>query len=155
MKRGVLLFSLLFLFYCMANADARSRTNTGNPVLVFANGDTLYDFGGIPQGEGVENQFEVKNSGNAPLIITGVKCDSGHVTCKWTSTPIKPGKTGTIIIAYIAEGNVGSFFDDIVITSNATKVPYPFLHIKGAIIPERDHYIIPPKKKQTHHHGPA
>jgi hypothetical protein len=152
MKNIMLLFSLIF-FYSTGIAHKHNRENNGNPVLVFINHDTLYDFGSIPQGESVENQFEIKNTGSTPLVITMVKCDSSKVTCKWTHASIKPGKTGIITITYTAYGDVGSFFNNIVITSNAADAHYPLLQIKGAIIPGRGQYIPPPKLNKKHNHN--
>src|SRR4051812_37748045 len=136
------LFSLFCLLsLCYGQLSARELTpedtirNVGRPQLLFVNNDTVYDFGGIPLGAFIEYQFEIRNTGDAPLIITNVKSESGNIKCKWPGKLLKPGKKSFISVTYTANGEQGSFNNDIYITSNATESPYPFIHVSGAIIP--------------------
>ena len=135
----VCLFSLL-CGSVYAHEPISPDTITG-PRLVFVNNDTLYDFGGIPKGAFVEYQFEIMNTGNSPLIISGMACESANVKCKWPGKPLKPGKKSFITVTYTANGDEGSFKNDIYITSNATESPYPFLHVFGAVIPDGGSFI--------------
>ena len=144
MKQCILLSGILFLFCSISSAQENTAKNPdGRPALTFINNDTLYDFGGVPKGERVEIHIEIKNTGNAPLVITAIKCESGNVACTWAPKSIKPRKTGVITVTYTSSGDIGTFSNDIFITSNATETPYPFLHIKGAVIPEGNEYIAP------------
>jgi len=138
MKKLFVFVCSFFLFYNSTRAQQASDTalsNATGPKMTFVNNDTSYDFGGIPVGTVIENQFEIRNTGDAPLIITGMKCESGNLQCKWPGKSIKPGKKGMLTVTYTAHGDNGSFKNDIYITSNATASPYPFLHVTGAITP--------------------
>jgi uncharacterized protein DUF1573 len=127
------------LFFCQLQARQPVPQDTAKTTaaqIVFVNDDTVYDFGGIPKGAFVEYQFEIKNTGGSPLVITGMKCESANVKCKWPGKPVKPGRKNFITITYTANTDEGSFSNDIFITSNATESPYPFIRISGAITPE-------------------
>ncbi len=117
---------------------------TGNaivkPQLTFVNNDTAYDFGGIPRGESLPYVFEIKNTGDAPLLISGMTCESRNVQCKWPAKAVKPGKKGYITVTYSARDDEGSFKTNVFIASNATDTAYAFLHIIGAIIPASSPY---------------
>ncbi len=126
--------------HAAAQAPMSVTTGINGPQLTFVNNDMSYDFGGIPKGESVPYVFEIKNAGNVPLIISGMKCESGNVQCKWPAKPLKPGKKGYITVTYNAHGDEGSFKTQIFISSNATDSAYAFLHITGAIIPASSPY---------------
>ena len=141
MKKGFAFVCLFFLFLGNVLAQDQAAPVAAAPRLTFINGDTSYDFGGIPIGSVIENQFEIRNTGTAPLVIKGMTSESANITCKWPAKSIKPGKKGLITLSYTARGDEGSFKDDVFIASNATASPYPFIHITGAIIPAGGAYI--------------
>ena len=137
------IFYLTFLFslfccrlYAWQQVLQDTAQNPGSPQLTFVNNDTVYDFGGIPKGAFVEYQFEIRNTGGAPLIISAMKCESANVKCKWPSKPLKPGKKAFVSVIYTANTDEGSFREDIFVASNTTENPYPFIHISGAIVHE-------------------
>jgi len=133
------------------NQSLAERNTIGpvnGPTLVFPRHDQVYDFGGIPLGESIPYQFEITNSGNVPLIVAGMKCESTNVKCKWPDKPVKPGKKAYLTVTYTARGDVGSFKNDILITTNAAPAPYPFIKISGAIIPAGSSYA-PAAKKES------
>jgi len=145
MKKSFVFICLSFLFFGTVYAQDQPALTAGAvvtaPQLTFINNDTSYDFGGIPIGVVIDNQFEIRNTGTAPLIITAMKCESANISCKWPGKSIKPGKKGLITVSFAAHGDEGSFTNDIYITSNATTDPYPYIHIRGAIIPSGGSYI--------------
>jgi hypothetical protein len=142
MKKHFAIICLFFLSLGKVFAQEQAAPAAATaPQITFINQDTVYDFGGIPIGTVIENQFEIRNTGNVPLVITGMTCESANLKCKWPAKSIKPGKKGLITLSYSAHGDEGSFKDDVYITSNATHSPYPFIHITGAIIPAGGSYI--------------
>jgi hypothetical protein len=94
-----------------------------------------HDFGNIKQGVPATYDFEVKNTGNQPLIIQDVKPSCGCTTPEWPKTPILPGKTAMIKVSYDA-ASPGPFNKSIFVKSNATNVEkgdrYE-LRIKGTV----------------------
>jgi len=106
---------------------------------MFVNSDSVFDIGGLPAGTSMEFHFIIKNVGNAPLEISDMKSDGKNIVCDWPRH-LKPGKKATITLTYNAHGDNGSFKNEVYFTSNATPAPYPYLHISGAIIPEKGSY---------------
>lgn len=88
-------------------------------VLSFSN--KKHDFGTIQERAGnAVYSFELKNTGNAPLIIQRVSASCGCTTPEWTQTPIEPGKTGYVKASYNPVGRPGSFTKSITVYSNAS-----------------------------------
>ncbi len=58
--------------------------------------DQLFDAGKVMKGELVEAQFEVKNTGEFPLLIGEVKVGCSCTLASKPEEPIAPGKTGVI-----------------------------------------------------------
>jgi len=96
---------------------------------------STHDFGNIKQGVPAVYDFEVKNTGNQPLIIQDVKPSCGCTTPEWPKTPILPGKTAKIKVSYDA-ASAGPFNKSIFVKSNAANVEkgdrYE-LRIKGTV----------------------
>jgi len=117
-------------------------------AIRFVNRDSVYDFGLIKKGDEPRYQFDIENTGNAPLTITGMSCNNASIKFEWTKKAVKPGKKGRIYVAYLLKDTTapGSFKCDVLVTSNATQQPYPFIHLSGAVVPARDGSM--PEKKQ-------
>ena len=95
-----------------------------------------HDFGKINEGDGkVTYIFDVKNTGDAPLIITQVETSCGCTAREYTKEPIAPGENGEVKVTYNPAGRPGPF---ITVNSNASKKVV--LSIKGEVTPK-------PKKK--------
>ena len=118
------------------------------PIIKFINKDSVYDFGSIQTGGACENPeylFEIKNTGNAPLIITNIKSENHNLVFTWFHKAVKPGKKSSILVTYRvnAPAKTGSFNNDVLISSNATQQPYPFIHLRGTFIPRKGAPISP------------
>ena len=98
-----------------------------------------HDFGKINEGDGkVTYIFDVKNTGDAPLIITQVETSCGCTAREYTKEPIAPGENGEVKVTYNPAGRPGPFKKTITVNSNASKKVV--LSIKGEVTPK-------PKKK--------
>lgn len=107
MKKSV--FLLLFLF----------------PMLVFSQKakieftKTSHDFGTISENGGsVVHEFEFKNEGNAPLLLTNVRAGCGCTTPEWSRQPIAPGATGKVKVSFNPKYRPGPFVKSITVNSN-------------------------------------
>ena len=132
--------AVCFLFsLCCTSLFAQDTTAKVVPdaQIKFVNLDSTYDFGFIPSETVTQYQFEIKNTGKGDLVITDIHCGLAIAKITWPHKPIKHGKKGIIAVS-ITPHEIGSFKDDMLITSNATDKPYPFIHISGAIIPQGD-----------------
>lgn len=99
------------------------------PEIVFA--ATNHDFGTLPfDGDGSFN-FEFKNTGEEPLVLSEVRSSCGCTTPEWPREPIKKGQKATIKVKYNTK-IVGPFTKSVYVTSNA-KTPKIILTIKGSV----------------------
>lgn len=103
------------------------------PVITFEK--TEHDFGQINEGDGkVSTQFEFRNDGMEPLVLSNVKASCGCTTPEWPRQPIEPGAVGHITVTYNPNGRPGRFTKTVTITSNATQSSSKVM-IKGEVIP--------------------
>ncbi|WP_086047939.1 DUF1573 domain-containing protein [Hugenholtzia roseola] len=101
-----------------------------------------HDFGSFDEGKQMEHVFTFTNTGNAPIIISGVRASCGCTTPSYTKEPVMPGKQGTITAVYNSAGRPGQFNKSITVTSNASE-PTKVLTIKGNAVvdPSKDSKI--------------
>ncbi|MCC5945455.1 MAG: DUF1573 domain-containing protein [Bernardetiaceae bacterium] len=99
----------------------------------------VHDFGVVEEGEKATHEFEFKNVGNAPIILSSVRASCGCTTPEWTRDPVMPGETGKIKAIYNSQGRPGAFNKTITITSNAA-TPSHRISIKGNVVrdPSKD-----------------
>jgi hypothetical protein len=128
------LFVFLFFLSMVSLAFAQTKPAPGSKVSGPA---TVWDkmehnFGDIPKDVPVAVSFTVKNTGNAPLIISDVRPSCGCTTPSYTKDPILPGKTGVVKAQYNAAAG-GPFNKTITVITNGVK-PNEVLTIKGSVI---------------------
>jgi hypothetical protein len=99
--------------------------------------EKVYNFGKVAEETGnISHEFIVKNTGDAPLVISRVTASCGCTTPDWTKSPIAPGSTGIVKATYGAKGRPGSFAKTITVYSNAKDGGILVLTIKGEVIPK-------------------
>lgn len=102
--------------------------------IEFAEVDNLHDFGTIPEGPDVTHEFQFRNSGTAPLIISNANANCGCTSPIFPKEPIAPGKTGRISVTYHTAGHPGNFEKFVFVTSNASGQSQTTLRIKGIVL---------------------
>lgn len=112
-----------------ASADNPQRSDK-QPVITFEK--TEHDFGKLLKGEVVTYSFKFKNSGDAPLLITGVEKACGCTTSKYDSRPINPGEEGKIVITFDSSSKKGYQNIRIVVKAN-TNPSVNILRIKALV----------------------
>ncbi|HRZ42113.1 MAG TPA: DUF1573 domain-containing protein [Bacteroidales bacterium] len=136
MKKAVAIAVLLTLSLGMMSFTHLPQANKG-PVITF---ETLvYDFGNINWSQ-VRNdagkcEFKFTNTGDEPLILTGVRADCGCTTPSYTQEPILPGAAGKITVQY-DNSRVGYFNKGITVTTNSNPNTLR-LTIKGNVVKEQ------------------
>jgi hypothetical protein len=98
--------------------NPKSAQNTDGKTAVIQFDKTEFDFGKILQGEVVSYTFHFTNSGNAPLIISGIDKSCGCTASDYPRQPIDPGKSGEIKITYDSKGHQGFQSKALVVNSN-------------------------------------
>lgn len=106
---------------------------TKAPTIEFA--ATLFDFGTIKQGAPAATDFEFKNAGTAPLILSNVKSSCGCTVPSYSREPVLPGELGKIRVRYDSK-RVGPFQKSVTVQSNDPNTPTLVLRIKGNVLPD-------------------
>uniref|UniRef100_UPI003B5B4F77 DUF1573 domain-containing protein n=1 Tax=Reichenbachiella sp. TaxID=2184521 RepID=UPI003B5B4F77 len=102
--------------------------------LEFINND--HDFGEIKEDGGPAiYEFEFKNTGTAPLIISHVRASCGCTTPGWSKEPVLPGETGYVKAQYNPRNRPGSFRKSLTITTNGDPAVV-HAYIKGKVLPK-------------------
>jgi hypothetical protein len=112
--------------------SASGNTDRGSlPVIQFA--DTEHDFGRIIEGETVSYAFNFTNNGKSDLIIAEVSTSCGCTVPSYPKTPIRPGESGTIKVAFNSVGRRGFQNKNIVVVSN-TQPNTTVIRIKAQVV---------------------
>ena len=90
------------------------------------------DYGTIKQGADGVRVFEFKNTGKAPLVISGASSSCGCTVPSWPKEPIAPGASDKIEVKYDTT-RVGQIAKTILVNSNAKDTPTVALRIKGKV----------------------
>lgn len=129
--------SLLFLALCCVvqcgSLHAQGTTpkkDTGAGRFHF--NEETHNFGEVPEGPNAECDFQFKNTGNKPIIISEAHGSCGCTVPKWPTDPVLPRHKGVIHVTYNTHGRVGPIHKDVIITSNAEQNPMT-LHITGTV----------------------
>ena len=99
---------------------------------IFKFKEETHDFGTVVEGPQAECDFEFKNVGKSPIIISEAHGSCGCTVPKWPTEPILPKHKGIIHVTYNTTGRVGNISKDVFITSNAQQSPMK-LHITGTV----------------------
>ena len=91
--------------------------------------ESSFTFGDFPWQEAQTYSFEVKNTGNKPLVIQDVTTSCGCITVDFTKEPVQPGGAAMVIVTYKAD-RAEYFNKTITIYGNAEQLPMQ-LHVAG------------------------
>lgn len=94
------------------------------PALVVA--PTTYDFGDISAAEPVQGRLELRNEGDAPLMITGLSTSCGCTTAEVGEEAIPPGQGTELTVTFnplAHPGLYGPLMRNVYVTSNDPDSP--------------------------------
>ncbi|HUH73512.1 MAG TPA: DUF1573 domain-containing protein [Chitinophagales bacterium] len=123
MKKLMLSITLILSVFVFVNAQS-------GPVIKWE--ATTVDYGTINQGDNGSREFELTNTGNAPLIISNATGSCGCTVPVWPKEPILPGQKSTIKVNYDTN-RLGSFTKTVTVVSNAANNT-DVLQIKGNVL---------------------
>lgn len=122
--RNIALASLLFPLAATAGPEAKWLA-------------TDHNFGAFNEDLGNATcEFEVVNTGNESMVITGVRVQCGCTTPQYSMDPIAPGDTAVVTVSYDPTGRPGRFSKKIYVDTN-TDPRRTTLVIAGTVIAAR------------------
>jgi hypothetical protein len=150
----LLLTTIVLLFSCSQNQttkidnksllstdlidNPRSATGTDSATLALLATmdfkDTVLLFNNIKEGEVVTHDFEFKNNGKRPLVISSAKGSCGCTVADFPTEPMIPGQSGVIKIRFNSAGKSGHQEKTVTILDNSNKGVH-MLYLKGDIKP--------------------
>jgi hypothetical protein len=146
MKKIFILALTVCTFAACRNANTSSASTTSDtsknaavpaadaPVIVFER--DIFDFGKIVQGESVQHEFKLKNTGKSPLIISNATATCGCTVPQVPGEPVLPGKEGVIKVVFNSEGKMGMQDKVITVTSNASE-KVTTVHLVGEVLEKK------------------
>lgn len=116
----------------VAVASGREAMAEVRPIISLSSNS--YDFGTVAQGTKVVHEFEVKNTGNADLVIQRLSPSCGCTATQLASPIIKPGTSEKIRVTFDTSGFMGDKTKSVVIASNDSNNPELVVTIKGQVL---------------------
>ena len=136
--RILVYISICFLFFSCSNSEDKVDDNLiDNGAAISILGNETIKFGEIIQGEKVNLEFKIKNTGTGNLKITKAKASCGCTQLKYPEELIKPGNKETISITFDSENKLGKQKKEIILTTNATP-SIKILTIEGMVLPSEN-----------------
>lgn len=94
----------------------------------------MVEVGDIPQGIPKLIEFELRNNGTTPVIITSANSSCGCTIADYQKEPILPGKTALVTAKYNAAA-LGAFTKTITVTTSVDE-SMKVLTFKGNVLPK-------------------
>jgi hypothetical protein len=130
-----LFFSMILVFassmMLQAQQDNLQTSSQNGPEITFT--ETTHDYGTVLLNGDGAFEFEFKNTGNEPLILTQPRSSCGCTVPAWPRKPILPGETDKIKVTYNTSIK-GRFQKTVTVTSNANVNKNLVLTIKGEVV---------------------
>jgi hypothetical protein len=134
------LILVLVALFCTISSFSQENTTAEIKFVI-----ETYDFGTIKQGDKVTYNFEFKNIGKDPLIISSANGSCGCTVPQWPKEPISKGEKGSIHVEFNSAGKMGMQDKTITIASNSKAGPV-VLHLKGNVEVQAPSTDAPAKK---------
>ncbi|MFO8088133.1 MAG: DUF1573 domain-containing protein [Bacteroidales bacterium] len=128
MKQRIVFLTMMLLASFTVIGQNRAETPSG-PSIQFE--QEVYDYGTIKQYSDATCQFEFKNAGKQPLVITKVVTSCGCTVPDYPKSPIMPGETSQLQVTYDSS-KLGKINNQIVVRTNAEEGTV-ILKIKGKV----------------------
>lgn len=131
MKNVVFSLFLLLATTAFAQNPVNQVSVQNGPEISFT--ETTHDYGTMMLNADGAWEFEFKNTGNEPLILTQPRSSCGCTVPAWPKKPILPGETEKIKVTYNTSIK-GRFQKTVTVMSNAITNKSVVLTIKGEVV---------------------
>ncbi len=136
--RILLYISVCSLFFsCSNSADNIDDNLIDNGAEITILGSESVNFGEIIEGEKVNLEFKIKNTGKGDLIITGATVSCGCTQPEYPKERIKPGNIENISVTFDSTNRKGKQKKNITLETNATP-SIKILTIEGMVLPSEN-----------------
>ena len=142
MKNLFLSFAVVVMSTMTAFSQEAKQVSSGPQMSI---DKEVHDYGTIKKGANGTSEFTIKNTGNAPLIISRAKGSCGCTVPEWPKEPIMPGTSAVMSVKYDTK-RVGPINKSVTISSNATNAETKVVRIKGTVIESENTSDAPIKK---------
>lgn len=105
----------------------------GAPSISFDK--TEFNFGTVNEGDVVDTEFTITNTGKTDLVITNAQPSCGCTVPQWPREPIKPGASAKILAKFNTAGKPNRQNKTITLFTNTAK-GREVLRIKGNVTPK-------------------
>jgi hypothetical protein len=128
MKRILLAYALFSLLACQNRNTREGSSAAGNPEeeAKFEIHKEFHNFGTLQDGEIVSYSFWFKNSGEAPLLVTGTDTDCGCIQVSVPEKMTMPGDSAYVEVVYNSAGDVGKVLKTVTVFGNTEKKKVQF-----------------------------
>ena len=106
----------------------------------------IHDFGTITEGDVVETEFIVKNTGETDLVISDAKGSCGCTVPEPPKDPIKPGASAPIKVSFDSKNKPGEQEKTVTLTTN-TENGHETFKIKAKVQPMAGKPVYIPNNK--------
>lgn len=127
MRKFIILIALFTVSLFTIDAVAQELKLTEDGKLEKISGPTMdfeeetHNFGELQEGPKETYVFEYMNNGTEPLIVTKAKGSCGCTVPNPTpalNTPVMPGQSGSITVAYNTKNRIGTFTKSVTLDTN-------------------------------------
>lgn len=93
---------------------------------------TVWDFGDVWQGDAVQGELIVKNTGEGPLMID-VRSSCGCTVATKPKSPLGPGESDKLVISYNTQKRKGPANQTVTLTTDDPAQPSVPITVKGTV----------------------
>ncbi len=132
---GYIFLSVLFaafMFSCGGRAKVAAKVSGGtvfevsDSVIAAGVADTL-DFGRMREGEKVEKEFRIRNTGDKPLVVINVDSSCGCTLFGFDRSPVMPGEEKTVTASFNSAGYYGEVVKKASLYTSASSEPHTII----------------------------
>ncbi|MDR1671477.1 MAG: DUF1573 domain-containing protein [Alistipes sp.] len=95
-----------------------------SPDILIARTDTLVDIGRVREGETVQYNAHLRNTGSEPLVVKEISTSCGCTSVEYEKRPIAPGTESPFSLRLDTRGMWGTQYKLIEIHTSASPHPY-------------------------------
>lgn len=115
LQRGIFYLRIFVILLCLLSAFS-SRIQAQAKIKFT---ETKKDLGKVKKGEVVSAEYEFKNEGDQPLIITNYEVECSCTTVDFPKQPIAPGQTNKLTVKFDTKSAYDRQDRKVIIVSNA------------------------------------